>query len=109
MVDSNYFIRGYAIHGYAEVPVYAASHGCLRIPIPDAAEVYAWVQVGYWVDVYTEGGVSRTMDAAHTCVLARLCAEHTALAASLVCWSMRLGACLEPPGSRRARKLRAKP
>lgn len=57
MVDSNYFIRGYAIHGYAEVPVYAASHGCLRIPIPDAAEVYAWVQVGYAVDVYTEGGV----------------------------------------------------
>ena len=57
MVDSNYFIRGYAIHGYAEVPVYAASHGCLRIPIPNAAEVYAWVQVGYWVDVNTEGGV----------------------------------------------------
>jgi peptidoglycan hydrolase-like protein with peptidoglycan-binding domain len=57
MVDSNYFIRGYAIHGYAEVPVYAASHGCLRIPIPDAAEVFAWVQVGYPVDVYTEGGV----------------------------------------------------
>jgi hypothetical protein len=57
MVDSNYFIRGYAIHGYAEVPVYAASHGCLRIPIPNAAEVYGWVQVGYRVDVYTEGGV----------------------------------------------------
>jgi hypothetical protein len=57
MVDSNYFIRGYAIHGYAEVPVYAASHGCLRIPIPNAGEVYAWVQVGYRVDVYTEGGV----------------------------------------------------
>lgn len=56
MVDSNYFIRGYAIHGYAEVPVYAASHGCLRIPIPDAAEVFAWVQVGYPVDVYTENG-----------------------------------------------------
>ena len=36
MVDSNYFIRGYAIHGYAEVPTYAASHGCLRVPIPDA-------------------------------------------------------------------------
>ena len=57
MVDSNYFIRGYAIHGYAEVPVYAASHGCLRIPIPNAPEVYGWVQIGYWVDVYTEGGV----------------------------------------------------
>jgi peptidoglycan hydrolase-like protein with peptidoglycan-binding domain len=56
MVDSNYFIRGYAIHGYAEVPVYAASHGCLRIPIPDAAAVYAWVKVGYPVDVFTGDG-----------------------------------------------------
>ncbi len=56
MVDSNYFIRGYAIHGYAEVPPYAASHGCLRIPIPDAASVYGWVQIGYAVDVYAEGG-----------------------------------------------------
>jgi hypothetical protein len=56
MVDSNYFIRGYAIHGYAEVPPYAASHGCLRIPIPNAAAVFAWVQVGYAVDVYTDSG-----------------------------------------------------
>lgn len=56
MVDSNYFIRGYAIHGYAEVPPYAASHGCLRIPIPNAAAVFGWVQVGYAVDVYTEDG-----------------------------------------------------
>ena len=56
MVDSNYFIRGYAIHGYAEVPSYAASHGCLRIPIPDAPAVFAWVQVGNPVDVYTDDG-----------------------------------------------------
>jgi peptidoglycan hydrolase-like protein with peptidoglycan-binding domain len=56
MVDSNYFIRGYAIHGYAEVPVYAASHGCLRIPIPNAAAVFAWVQSGYPVDVYNDYG-----------------------------------------------------
>ncbi len=56
MVDSNYFIRGYAIHGYAEVPAYAASHGCLRIPIPDASAVFAWVQLGYPVDVYTDDG-----------------------------------------------------
>jgi hypothetical protein len=56
MVDSNYFIRGYAIHGYAEVPAYAASHGCLRIPIPNASAVFAWVQIGYPVDVYTDGG-----------------------------------------------------
>ena len=56
MVDSNYFIRGYAIHGYAEVPTYAASHGCLRVPIPDAASIYAWVQDGMPVDVYNQGG-----------------------------------------------------
>jgi peptidoglycan hydrolase-like protein with peptidoglycan-binding domain len=54
MVDSNYFIRGYAIHGYAEVPTYAASHGCLRVPIPDAPAIYAWVQTGTPVDVYYE-------------------------------------------------------
>ncbi len=52
MVDSNYFIRGYAIHGYHEVPTYAASHGCLRVPIPDAAAIYGWVQLGTPVDVY---------------------------------------------------------
>jgi hypothetical protein len=56
MVDSNYFIRGYAIHGYAEVPTYAASHGCLRVPIPNASSIYGWVQAGTPVDVYNEGG-----------------------------------------------------
>jgi hypothetical protein len=56
MVDSNYFIRGYAIHGYAEVPTYAASHGCLRVPIPDAPAIYSWVQYGTRVDVYNESG-----------------------------------------------------
>jgi hypothetical protein len=54
MVDSNYFIRGYAIHGYHEVPTYPASHGCLRVPIPDAAGIYAWVRLGTPVDVYYE-------------------------------------------------------
>jgi hypothetical protein len=52
MVDSSYFISGYAIHGYAEVPTYAASHGCLRIPIPDASAVYGWAGAGTPVDVY---------------------------------------------------------
>jgi L,D-transpeptidase catalytic domain len=56
MFDSNYFIRGYAIHGYAEVPTYAASHGCLRVPIPDAPAIYAWVQTGTPVDVYNDYG-----------------------------------------------------
>jgi hypothetical protein len=52
MVDSNYFIRGYAIHGYASVPTYPASHGCLRVPISDAAAIYDWVHVGDQIDVY---------------------------------------------------------
>jgi hypothetical protein len=60
MVDSNYFIRGYAIHGYPEVPTYAASHGCLRVPIPNAASIYSWVQYGTPVDVYNEGGGGST-------------------------------------------------
>ena len=60
MVDSNYFIRGYAIHGYPEVPTYAASHGCLRIPIPNAASVYGWVQYGTAVDVFDESGNGST-------------------------------------------------
>ncbi|MDQ8046271.1 MAG: L,D-transpeptidase, partial [Patulibacter sp.] len=52
MVDSSYFIRGYAIHGYAEVPTYNASHGCLRVPVPDALSIFRWVQYGTKVDVY---------------------------------------------------------
>jgi hypothetical protein len=56
MLDSNYFIAGYAIHGYAEVPNYPASHGCLRVPIPNAASIFAWVQRGTPVDVYDEYG-----------------------------------------------------
>jgi peptidoglycan hydrolase-like protein with peptidoglycan-binding domain len=46
MVDSNYFIRGYAIHGYYSVPTYNASHGCLRVPIPDARPIYDWLRIG---------------------------------------------------------------
>ncbi|HEX3872936.1 MAG TPA: L,D-transpeptidase family protein [Solirubrobacteraceae bacterium] len=62
MVDANYFIRGYAIHGYADVPTYAASHGCLRIPVPDAEAVYNWAQYGDAVDVYyRNGGGSHTI------------------------------------------------
>jgi peptidoglycan hydrolase-like protein with peptidoglycan-binding domain len=52
MVDSNYFIAGYAIHGYAEVPTYAASHGCLRVPIPNAASIYSWIAIGDSIYVY---------------------------------------------------------
>jgi len=46
MVHSSYFIRGYAIHGYASVPNYPASHGCLRVPIPSAAAIFRWIDLG---------------------------------------------------------------
>jgi hypothetical protein len=52
MVDSAYFIGGYATHGYPSVPIYPASHGCLRVPIPDARAVFDWMRIGTPVDVY---------------------------------------------------------
>ncbi|HEX2087436.1 MAG TPA: L,D-transpeptidase family protein [Solirubrobacteraceae bacterium] len=52
MYFSKYFIRGYAIHGYKSVPVYPASHGCLRVPLEDAVSIYNWIQLGDRIDVY---------------------------------------------------------
>ncbi|MGN6188809.1 MAG: L,D-transpeptidase family protein [Conexibacter sp.] len=52
MVYSTYFIRGYAIHGYVDVPAFNASHGCLRVPIPDAYAIYSWIHLGDQIDVY---------------------------------------------------------
>jgi L,D-transpeptidase catalytic domain/Putative peptidoglycan binding domain len=46
MVHSSYFIGGYAIHGYPSVPNYPASHGCLRVPIPNALSIYNWIDIG---------------------------------------------------------------
>jgi peptidoglycan hydrolase-like protein with peptidoglycan-binding domain len=46
MVDAAYFIRGYAIHGYHDVPTYNASHGCLRISNASARYVHDWVDIG---------------------------------------------------------------
>ena len=52
MVHSNYFIGGYAIHGYLSVPTYPASHGCIRIPIPNARDVFNWIPLGMRIFVY---------------------------------------------------------
>ncbi len=52
MYFSAYFIRGYAVHGYQSVPPYPASHGCLRVPIPDAVSIYRWIGHGTRVDTY---------------------------------------------------------
>lgn len=52
MYYSDFFIRGYAIHGYDPAPDYPASHGCMRLPIIDAISVYNWLTYGDVVDVY---------------------------------------------------------
>lgn len=52
MVFTSYFHGGYGIHGYAEVPVFPASHGCLRTPVPDAVSIFSWIDFGDIVDVY---------------------------------------------------------
>ena len=52
MFWSRYFIRGFAIHGYKSVPVYPASHGCLRVPLSDAKSIFDWIALGDRIDVY---------------------------------------------------------
>jgi lipoprotein-anchoring transpeptidase ErfK/SrfK len=52
MFMSNYFVRGYAIHGYPEVPTYNASHGCLRIWNADAVAVFNQIDLGESIWVY---------------------------------------------------------
>ncbi len=52
MVHSNYFIGGYAIHGYLSVPTYPASHGCIRVPIPNALQIDRQIDLGQTIFVY---------------------------------------------------------
>ena len=52
MVNSVYFIRGYATHGYPSVPTHPASHGCLRNPIPNSLFIYNWIDIGDDIFVY---------------------------------------------------------
>jgi N-acetylmuramoyl-L-alanine amidase len=47
-----YFLRGFAIHGYPEVPPWPASHGCVRIPIWIASSLRERWGYGSVVRVY---------------------------------------------------------
>lgn len=40
------FTSGVAFHDYAEVPAYPASHGCVRVPLSEAATVYTFARLG---------------------------------------------------------------
>lgn len=57
MYYSSYFIRGYATHGYKDVPNYPASAGCLRTFIADQPRIYNITQIG--MKVYTFGNAFR--------------------------------------------------
>lgn len=50
MYYSFYWHNGYAVHGYAEVPNYPASHGCVRTFIADQPRIYE--QLSYGESIY---------------------------------------------------------
>jgi lipoprotein-anchoring transpeptidase ErfK/SrfK len=49
---ASYFTGGIALHAYPDVPAYPASHGCVRLPAPDALQVYDFAVQGTPVYVY---------------------------------------------------------
>ena len=52
MFDSNFFLRGFAIHGYPSVPTYPASHGCVRTPNWAAPILFASSYYGEPIYIY---------------------------------------------------------
>jgi hypothetical protein len=49
---ASYFNEGIAFHEYADVPPFPASHGCVRVPAPEAKGVYRFASLGTAVIVY---------------------------------------------------------
>jgi hypothetical protein len=52
MYYSFYWHNGYAVHGYHEVPTYAASHGCVRTFIADQPRIYNQLNFGESIFVF---------------------------------------------------------
>jgi hypothetical protein len=52
MYYSFYWHNGYAVHGYHEVPNYAASHGCIRTFIADQPRIYEQLHLGESIFVF---------------------------------------------------------
>jgi hypothetical protein len=52
MYYSWYWHNGYAVHGYHEVPNYAASHGCLRTFIADQPRIFEQLHLGESIYVW---------------------------------------------------------
>jgi peptidoglycan hydrolase-like protein with peptidoglycan-binding domain len=49
---ASYFFQGVAFHEYASVPPYPASHGCVRVPAPEARFLYRFASIGTKVIVF---------------------------------------------------------
>jgi lipoprotein-anchoring transpeptidase ErfK/SrfK len=49
---ASYFTGGIAFHEYPDVPTYPASHGCVRVPAPEAQIVYRFAKLGTTVVVH---------------------------------------------------------
>jgi hypothetical protein len=47
-----YFLRGFAVHGYPDVPAYPASHGCVRVPMWIAPRLFWDHSIGQSVYIY---------------------------------------------------------
>ena len=47
-----YFLRGFAVHGYPDVPAYPASHGCVRVPMWIAPMLFGDRSVGDSIYIY---------------------------------------------------------
>ena len=43
---ASYFNQGIAFHEYPDVPPFPASHGCVRVPAPEAEGVYKFAKLG---------------------------------------------------------------
>ena len=56
---ASYFVGGIAFHEYADVPPFAASHGCVRTPRYDAKWLYDQTPIGTKVDRRGELDVRR--------------------------------------------------
>ena len=43
---ASYFNAGIAFHGYPDIPPHPSSHGCVRVPEPEAEHVYDFARIG---------------------------------------------------------------
>ena len=60
MPYAQYFVGGYAMHEYASVPAYPASHGCVRLPVTDVRGVWRFGRLGMrvWIGASAPGPVA---------------------------------------------------